>query len=115
VDGIGYFIVGLYAYVAIAIGLSVFALIACKRISNPWRRGVARLLIVLAVYTPVPQPGDHQDVLMPAFLAIWGSHNPLPNDGWLSHPFLMAYGGALLLGLPLVLLWAYVTTRYSRE
>lgn len=114
-DAIGYFILGIYVYVGIAIALSVFGVIACKRIKSPWRRAAARLLVVVAVYTPVPHAGVYQEVLLqPALLAVVGNHSSWPNSGWLSHPFLMAYSGALLLGLPVVMLWTYVSNRYSR-
>ena len=114
-DAIGYFILGIYVYVGIAIAVSVFAVIACKRIKNPWRRAAARFLVVVAIYTPIPHADVYKEVLIqPAFLAVLGNHGSWAHEGWLSHPFLMAYSGALLLGLPVVMLWTYVTASYSR-
>lgn len=114
-DAVGYLILGIYLYLGIAIALSVLAVVACKRIKSRWWRAATRLLIVVAVYTPVPQAGLYEEIaIQPAFLAALGNHSSLPHAGWLSHPFLMAYGGALLLGLPVVMLWTYVTARYSR-
>lgn len=107
-DGVGIAILMLYLYIGVAIVGGIGALVACRWISDAPARLLARWLIVVVLYTPVPFEGS----ALPAFLVAWS--NPTPaHSGVLGHPLLLAYAGALLLSGPVVALWLYVSGRYS--
>lgn len=115
-DAVGYAILGIFIVAGIVVVVSILAILACKWIADPLWRAIARFLIVVVLYTPVPHGGLYNEIYtQPAFLAMLGDHSYWPHSGWLSHPFLLAYGGAVALGLPVVLLWMYVSSTYSRE
>jgi hypothetical protein len=114
-DAVGYAIGGMLVYAGVVVALSIGAIVACLWIADLRWRAVTRFLIVALVYTPVPHAGLYNEIYaQPAFLTILGDHSLWPHSGWLSHPFLLAYGGALALGLPVVLLWAHLSAAYSR-
>lgn len=107
-DGVGSAILVLYVFAGTVVLCSVAAFVACRWISDTRWRAVARWLIVLLLYTPVPRDGT----ALPAFLAALGHAMPA-QPGLLSHPLLLAYGGALLLSAPVVALWIFVSRRYG--
>ena len=114
-DAVGWAILSVYVYAGIVIALSILALVACRWIANPWWRAIIRLPIVVVVYTPVPRPEQGVEIIsaVPAFFLIFADPGNWPHVGWLSHPFLLSYSGAMLLGVPVVMLWTHVSQIYS--
>lgn len=107
-DAVGDVILALYIYIGVVVVGGVGALVACRWIGDPRWRLVARWLIVVMLYTPVPRDGS----VLPAFLAAWGNHSG-SHAGLLGHPMLLAYACAVLLSGPVVALWIYVSRRYA--
>lgn len=110
-DGLWYaYVLGL-SYLAGIILSSMVALIACRLIGNRRVRTVARWLIVIAFYTPVVEgTPDHQVITAPAFWWLVAGEQ-WPHWGWPTHPFFLAYAGALVLSAPVVALWIYLRER----
>jgi hypothetical protein len=113
-DAVGYAIMAVYIVIGVLIAGCVVALWACRYIANVRMRALARLLILVAVFTPVPlpvQPGQIQ--IVPAFFAAMNRSPYVPHEGILSHPVALAYGITLLLGLLVTMLWMHVGARYG--
>jgi len=113
-DAVGYAIMAVYIVIGVLTAGCVVALWACRYIANVRMRALARLLILVAVFTPVPlpvQPGQIQ--IVPAFFAVTNRSPYVPHEGVLSHPVALAYGITLLLGLLVTMLWMHVGARYG--
>lgn len=108
-DGVGYAILALYVYIGVAVVVGIGALVACRWIRDPRWRLIARWLIVILLYTPVPLNGS----AFPAFMVAWSPYSA-PQAGPLGHPIALAYAGMLLLSGPTVALWLYTSRRYGR-
>jgi hypothetical protein len=114
-DAVGYAAIAFLVYAGVVIAATIVALWMCKRIAEPRVRALVRLLIVVFLYTPVPYPVlTGQTQVLPAFMLVVSANNYVPRDGILSHPVVLAYAIALLLWLPVVMLWTYVGERYRR-
>jgi hypothetical protein len=113
-DAVGYAIMLVYIVIGMLIAGCAIALWACRYIANARLRALVRLLILVAVFTPVPQatqPGHVQ--IVPAFIVALNRSTYVPHEGLLSHPVALAYGIALLLSLLVVMLWMHVSSRYG--
>ena len=109
-----------YLYAAIVVVLAIVALVLCRRIRNPVRRALARLAIIVFVFTPVPMLGPSDtSYYAVAFVAGIGELNlsgaSRHGTGIFAHPFLLAYTIMFALFVPIVLAWMRIGTRAQRE
>ena len=103
----------LVAYVVVVLVVALIALFVCRWIVNRRWRLLARVLILIVLFTPIPSNnGNGTFVIAPAFLmamgSTMGSGVHAEKSGPFSHPFLFAYGVALTIAVSWFMLWTRV-------
>jgi len=101
------------AYVVVTLLVALIALFACRWIVNRRWRLLARVLILIVLFTPIPaNTGNGRFVVAPAFIMVAGStiggglH--AEKSGPFSHPLLFGYGVALAIVVSWLMLWTRV-------
>lgn len=116
-DFLGPLIIIWLIYNGIVIVLSIVAFVQLRRIANRRMRAIARMFLLVFLYTPVPAIGYAGAFsLMPAYLYLFstgGLSHMAPESGLLKHPFLLAWGIAMLMGLSVVALWQWFSDHHA--
>ncbi len=115
-DASGYFIVALGVAVIVVGGLTFLLLWLCRFIVNRRARAFVRLLILVALYTPVPPASQSPEATVPSFFK-WGAwltmRHGMPGQEDALRSLLLATGVVLLLGLVVLIAWFRVSDRYA--
>jgi len=113
--------------VAIIAGLIWFAVVgvvtlallfACRWIAERRARALVRLLILVALYTPVPPvlPSSSPQQTLPSFVFwtqwLWTARHT-PGDDARLQAAVLATGIVLLLGLSVIVFWAWISERHA--
>jgi hypothetical protein len=115
-DASGYFIIALGVAFVVVGGLTLLALWLCRFIVNRRARAFVRLLILVALYTPVPPASLSPEPTVPSFFK-WGAwlttRHGMPGQEEALRQLLLASGIVLLLGLVVLIAWFRVSDRYA--
>lgn len=115
-DASGYVIVAAAIVFAIVAGLTLLGLWLCRFIGNRRARAFVRLLILVALYTPVPPASESPAQTLPSFV-IWGQwlfmRHDMPGQAETLRFALLATGIVLVLGLAVLIAWFRVNDRYA--
>lgn len=113
-DALGYVFVLFGVFCVLVVALAGAAIYACRKISDARLRAMARLLIVVILFNPIPVR-HNQDrsrvelafLLMVQQSGVFGvARETFPSGGLFSHPILLADTIVMSLFTPLVLVWA---------
>jgi hypothetical protein len=115
-DASGYFIIAIAISFAVIVGLTLLAFWLCRFIANRRARAFVRLLILAALYTPVPPVSQTPEPTVPSFLK-WGEwltmRHDMPGQLEALRSMLLATGVVLVLGLTVLIAWFWVSDRYA--